>query len=264
MKTNRVVHSFLLLSTLLIGCDAADEPRLGKTQQLLTQEEERTLGFNEVTDWSVWSGSGTIANSSLSSEGGNSIAVSNIGYAGLRNTTPITKDEHPAPAVVGYDVWIPESQVNPYWHGDTQLMVEAPSAGIWGQYLGYRSFNDLPKGQFTRVEFPLPDWIRQALDNNQYTDLRFIVAINAEPGSATHYVDRFILGPDPGNQTCTPVDDGNVCTADQCDPATGLTTHVPLAPDAMCSDGNVCNGMELCNGAGTCGAGEPPELDDRR
>src|SRR5690606_35266336 len=50
---------------------------------------------------------------------------------------------------------------------------------------------------------------------------------------------------------------------DECDPATGQPTHVPLAPGALCSDGNSCNGIEACDGAGTCQAGTPLEVDDQ-
>jgi len=58
------------------------------------------------------------------------------------------------------------------------------------------------------------------------------------------------------------IDDGNPCTADSCDPIAGVT-HTPLpAGDPACSDGNACNGIESCNGAGVCVAGTPPVLDD--
>lgn len=243
---------------------APDEKSEGAAtlNQALTQSEHRVLNFEEVTDWQIWSGAGTLGTGSLHSEGASSVSIGGMGYAGIRNHTPISSDEHDAPELVGYDVWIPSTQVNPNWAGDTQLSINAPSAGIYNQYLGYRSFQNLPKGEFTRVEFPLPDWIRQALDNSQYTDLRFVVAINVPPGSATHYLDRFILGPEPGSNECTPVDDNNPCTADDCSPSTGQTTHIPLAPGAVCSDDNACNGVEACDGAGTCQAGAAPVLDD--
>src|SRR5690606_24527843 len=122
----------------------------------------------------------------------------------VRNLTPLTKDDQPAPEIVGFDVWIPSAQLNPYWHGDAQLSIDAPSAGVWSQYLGYRSFNDLPKDQFVRVEFPVPDWIRSALDQSSYTDLRFTIAVNTTGGNPAHYLDNFTLGPDAGDPTCTP------------------------------------------------------------
>jgi hypothetical protein len=51
-------------------------------------------------------------------------------------------------------------------------------------------------------------------------------------------------------------DDGNPCTTDACDPATGVT-HTPVAAGTTCSDGNACNGAETCNATGSCMAGTP-------
>lgn len=56
-------------------------------------------------------------------------------------------------------------------------------------------------------------------------------------------------------------DDQNFCTADRCDPATGIWND-PLPAGASCSDGNVCNGAEVCDGAKQCVAAAPPSLDD--
>lgn len=56
--------------------------------------------------------------------------------------------------------------------------------------------------------------------------------------------------------------DGNPCTSDRCDLATGTVTHQLVAAGTACSDGDSCNGVELCNGVGNCLAGTPPLLDD--
>ena len=66
--------------------------------------------------------------------------------------------------------------------------------------------------------------------------------------------------------TCQPgtppvIDDNNPCTADACDPVTGVS-HTPLPAGTSCADGDVCNGDETCDAAGTCQAGTPPPIDD--
>ncbi|MFO0613184.1 MAG: RHS repeat-associated core domain-containing protein [Polyangiaceae bacterium] len=65
--------------------------------------------------------------------------------------------------------------------------------------------------------------------------------------------------------TPTPVDDGNPCTADACDPSTGAITHVPT-PGATCSDGNACHATGTCfarSGFAVClVGGPPPPVDD--
>src|SRR5204863_289082 len=44
--------------------------------------------------------------------------------------------------------------------------------------------------------------------------------------------------------------DNNYCTTDLCNPTTGCC-HTPVTDGASCSDGNVCDGVEVC-GAGVC------------
>ncbi len=61
--------------------------------------------------------------------------------------------------------------------------------------------------------------------------------------------------------TTPTTDDGNPCTTDACNPATGVT-HTPVAAGTNCSDGNACNGTETCNASATCVAGTPPVTDD--
>jgi hypothetical protein len=55
--------------------------------------------------------------------------------------------------------------------------------------------------------------------------------------------------------------DGNPCTDDKCDPATGCSS-TPAANDTPCTDGNPCNGLETCQ-AGTCNAGTTADCDDK-
>ncbi len=57
------------------------------------------------------------------------------------------------------------------------------------------------------------------------------------------------------------VDDGNPCTLDACDPATG-TTHTPYPVNTLCDNDNVCDGVNRCDGNGACLAAEPPDVDD--
>jgi MYXO-CTERM domain-containing protein len=51
-------------------------------------------------------------------------------------------------------------------------------------------------------------------------------------------------------------DDGNPCTVDRCDSATGCAT-TPAAVGTTCSDGDLCNGAETCDTTGRCVSGTP-------
>jgi len=50
----------------------------------------------------------------------------------------------------------------------------------------------------------------------------------------------------PSDGTSIPVEDGNGCTVDTCDPATGLVTHTPEEPGVACDDGDECTAQDTC------------------
>jgi hypothetical protein len=63
-----------------------------------------------------------------------------------------------------------------------------------------------------------------------------------------------------------PCNDNNACTTDTCvggGTAAAFCRNAPVPTGTSCGDGNVCNGDELCNGAGQCLAGaiQPPGTD---
>ena len=57
--------------------------------------------------------------------------------------------------------------------------------------------------------------------------------------------------------------DGNACTIDRCDEQLGECLFEPVAGGTDCStDGDVCNGVERCDGLGRCVSGEAVDSDD--
>ena len=64
---------------------------------------------------------------------------------------------------------------------------------------------------------------------------------------------------DPFTLDCAVVadcDDGNPCTVDACDAATGICSYTNVPNMTPCADGNVCNGNEVCV-VGVCQVGTP-------
>ena len=94
-------------------------------------------------------------------------------------------------------------------------------------------------------------------------------------GNVTHTANNAACGDGNacnGSETCsatlgcqagTPVvtDDGNPCTDDSCDPATGAVTH-SIDTTNTCSDGNACTQTDSCNSAGACVGSNPVNTDD--
>ena len=59
---------------------------------------------------------------------------------------------------------------------------------------------------------------------------------------------------------CGNCDDGIACTIDNCNAGTGQCEHTPI--NAMCDDGNACNGFEICDMGIGCMPGNPLNCDD--
>jgi hypothetical protein len=68
--------------------------------------------------------------------------------------------------------------------------------------------------------------------------------------------------PNLGCQAGTPpnCDDGVACTNDKCDELTESCINTPS--NALCDDGNPCNGLETCDPTLGCQAGTPPACND--
>ena len=83
-------------------------------------------------------------------------------------------------------------------------------------------------------------------------------SLSCSDGSACTIGDSCVAGLCRGGVALA-CGDGNDCTEDFCSPSKGC---LPLPrPFASCSDGNACNGVEICNGA-TCQGKAAPDCDD--
>jgi hypothetical protein len=56
---------------------------------------------------------------------------------------------------------------------------------------------------------------------------------------------------DPWTGSLTPIDDGDDCTDDECQPD-GSVTHEPAAAGTSCDDANICTVSDECDGEGGC------------
>jgi RHS repeat-associated protein len=83
--------------------------------------------------------------------------------------------------------------------------------------------------------------------------LWFKDGVSASGRFAAHDV---LIGPGAiVKRDCDSVDDGDVCTQDACDFATGTALHTPLTATA-CDDGNACTQTDTCQ-SGTCTGSNP-------
>lgn len=218
-----VACSTLLLSGAL-GCggEHSESERLGQSQQAVTTSGARVLGFETPTaDWSGLWASPQLVSSTTRTEGGASLALSGGGWMSIASAR-IAK-QGPAPTAITLDVRLPVVQPNPYWLGQAELYLDAPSIGLNEVQVGSQALTGKPIDQFFTLTFPLAASIQTALQGS-YSDLRVHIVLNVPGDSAgTYNLDNLTVGP-----TCTPQDDANPCTVEACDPTSGLTTHTPV------------------------------------
>jgi len=160
--------------------DSDEASTVGVMTSALTTQES-VLGFESAQAWSV--SGGAIASTGVHSEGSAALSVTTNGYTQLNSaalstlssTSPtLSVDFRPSAALA--------------W-GQVQLVVDAPSRGLYSAYLGQVSVQGLPVNTFSRLDFNVPPSVLQALTGS-YSDLRFQLSINIPQGSGAVVLDN--------------------------------------------------------------------------
>ena len=91
------------------------------------------------------------------------------------------------------DIWVPSNQANSGWHGQFQLFVDAPSAGLSNGATALFELTPLPTNQFSTVELALPSNVLSVI-NGEYSDVKLKLSLNAVATSGPWVFDniRFV------------------------------------------------------------------------
>jgi hypothetical protein len=119
-----------LVVSLLVVFAACNSEEKGESVDALQQglsDNDRILGFEAASDWSV--PVGTLSSSDTRVEGEHSLAVANTGSqtlaSGAVSSLASVGNE------VTIDVFQPSPHPNPYWLGAVRLIYRIPSKGIF-------------------------------------------------------------------------------------------------------------------------------------
>lgn len=93
-----------------------------------------------------------------------------------------------------FDIWIPETQANPYWWGDAQMSVNIPAAGLYNAWVGQVLLTGLQPGWNT-LTFNLSDDIYNALAGD-YPNATLTIILNANQNSDDFRIDNLRFGGD--------------------------------------------------------------------
>ena len=193
MLRTRIELGGLLFSLLwLPGCageaaDSGDDSAAGVVRSALTSPQA-VLGFESVQAWSA--SGGTIASTTVHSEGTAALSVTPNGYTVLTSAALSTLSSTSPTLSLDFR---PSSSLA--W-GQVQLVVDAPSRGLYSAYVGQASVQGLPANTFSRLDFVVPPSVLQALSGS-YSDLRFQLSINVPQGSGAVVLDNLRFGGEP-------------------------------------------------------------------
>ena len=84
---------------------------------------------------------------------------------------------------MSFALWIPKAQPNPYWIGNTQLYVSAPSANVNNAYIGQVMLTGLAEETFVRPTFAVPSSVINALVTN-HSDVTVTIVLNVNAGTS--------------------------------------------------------------------------------
>ncbi len=94
---------------------------------------------------------------------------------------------------VSVDVLLPLDQANPWWYGYAELVVTAPSVGLYDAYVGQVSFAGLPLDTYSTLTFDLPLHIATPLSNGA-SDVRLRIILNVPYNQVAPYLlDNIVL-----------------------------------------------------------------------
>lgn len=78
---------------------------------------------------------------------------------------------------------------NPWWKGQVQVYIEAPSRGVYNQWIGQVNLSDIPDDQWKNVSLPIPTWVVSSLGADVTKDCKLKICVNRPEGSGPVYLD---------------------------------------------------------------------------
>lgn len=269
------------------GCSLLeDDPEVRTKSALMTTTPATdVLSLESLDAWSAHWSTPTLAIDTVHfSEGAGSLAIGGGGF-GRVISRALSKSELDLGydgATISYELRYPDPPSDPFWTGATQAYIDAPSVGIFHEYITDVDLATLTPGQFETVRFSLPQQMIDKLKGD-YDDLRISLSVNVPQGSAPVLLDELALEFDCGDGTTIVraalcdrgVDCENQSDEDGCGTFTcqnGGLIHASLRCDGIpqctqgadekscpgdftCSDQSTVGASHVCNGVSECSDG---------
>src|SRR5215471_15207993 len=154
---------------------------------------DKLFSFEDKTQWSAPSATVSSVTSPITN-GCAALGVNGKGFFTITgapfNTTPIANP----PSRLWVDLFIPNSQPNPFWTGALQVYATCPSRNLFNAFIGQNELTNLKQQAYSSLPFVLPTSVRNALTSSA-PDCQFIFALNVNQTNATWMFDNLRLVP---------------------------------------------------------------------
>jgi hypothetical protein len=162
------------------------------------QQPMQMMSFEALPDWQIQGGGSAVLSPnavtgaeafSITAGSGWTPMVSQPLSSALLRSAATSSDL----SKVSFALDIPARQPNPFWIGAAQMYVTAPSANVFNAYMGQIELTPLPKDQFVRLAFSVPDYALHALTED-HGDVSFTIVLNVNAGTSGWLVDDLTIG----------------------------------------------------------------------
>jgi hypothetical protein len=146
-----------------------------------------TARIAQLSEPALWTASnGTLSKSPISANGFNSISVAAGGYTPVvsapMSSADIRASAGPNLNKISYSLLIPTNAPNPFWVGQTQVFISAPSVNVFNVPLGNVELTGQPLQTFIRPTFTVPSSAMAAL-TGAATDVTITISLNVNAGT---------------------------------------------------------------------------------
>jgi|GEM_PF-1326290 len=148
------------------------------------------MGFEDASLWYFITGTGSLSTVPYpATQGTGAMWIKGNGWQQIKSVDLKTTDINETSSSLKLDIFVGNTQPNPWWIGQAQMYINCPSAGIYNQYIGLAELTNLSRGVYSTVSFNLPANVMSALAGD-HSDFSFSIALNTNPGSGPYYFDN--------------------------------------------------------------------------
>lgn len=151
------------------------------------------LGFEGGGSWNTNEGAALSFDYERKIQGRSSLRVSSAQWILLESKQVVFQGNESG---FKFKVYSQDPVGNPWWKGEIQLFLDAPSKNLFNQWVGQVSISEIPENSWREVDLPFPGWIARSISGGG-NDLRLRLTVNRPVGSGPVYFDE-------GNLTISP------------------------------------------------------------